>query len=171
MSPWLSCAPRPRWPSSPRLRISTATRTCALTPGWRACSPPPAREREPSPCRRTWRKRREIGGSPKPGAWRKQLRLCLSRVHEARSRIRRVQLLDHSGKDLIGSAGPLFYRAPLPALQVGVHLGRALAHGVGIDRDLEAIGHHALDLDLALPGLDLRRYVLPEHHLVAGHAV
>src|SRR6202022_2138902 len=59
--------------------------------------------------------------------------------------------------------------APPPALEIGVHLGRPILHRVGIDRRLEPVGQQPLHLATSVPGLDLRRDVLPEHHLVLRH--
>src|SRR5207245_5605536 len=58
---------------------------------------------------------------------------------------------------------------PSPALEVRVHVGRAVLHRVSVDRCLEVVRQHALDLGAAVPSLDLGGDVLPKHNLIMGH--
>src|SRR6202022_1720725 len=64
---------------------------------------------------------------------------------------------------------PLFRLAPAPAFEISIHVRRPILHRIGIDRGLEAVGQQPLHLSMFIPGLDVRRDVLPEHHLVLGH--
>src|ERR1700694_2010823 len=108
----------------------------------------------------SWRGRRP-GWLPRSGL----------RAHKPGARVGRGQLVYQSVDHLFRRALALLDRSAPPPLQVRVHVGRPVLHRVGVDRGLEVVGEHALGRRLALPRHHLRRNVLPEHILVAGHSL
>src|SRR6185436_568404 len=57
-----------------------------------------------------------------------------------------------------------------PALEIGLGLRRALAHGHGVDQVLEALGERLAHGVARVVGLDERGNAVPAHHAIVRHA-
>src|SRR5215813_4633346 len=80
-----------------------------------------------------------------------------------------LELRGHRVCHLVGPSRSLHPLAVSPALEIGVLLCRALAHGEGVDEVLEPLGELTLACPVALGGLDQRGNVLPVHDAVTSH--